>query len=115
MMFSPSQQWIVVGIAAASYGCALANYSAIFTRVTYYLDWIYSMNVSDAITVDTTTTTATVTSITIASTTTNTITIMTTIVNNTSNSSSNNLPCPQHHSTLFSAVSIIFLYILLFK
>ena len=103
MMFSSSQQWIVVGTTSASYGCALANYAPIFTRVTYYLDWIYSMNVSDAVTIDTATTIPMITN------------FSTTPVNEMINSTNNGAASQQYVSTLLLISSIILPSLILFN
>jgi secreted trypsin-like serine protease len=39
MMFS-NNQWILIGITSYGTGCALADYPGIYTRVSYYIDWI---------------------------------------------------------------------------
>ena len=43
-MFSPNNQWILVGLPSyvSIWGCALANYSGVYTRVAAYEDWINS-------------------------------------------------------------------------
>ncbi len=97
MMFTSIQQWVLVGITSYGHGCAQAEYSGIYTRVVYYLDWIRSMNVSDAVTVSeattttttastSTTTTATTTRVTTTTITTAIITIATTTTATTTNS-----------------------------
>jgi secreted trypsin-like serine protease len=98
MMFTSSQQWIVVGITSYGVGCALPRYAAVYTRVVYFLDWIYSMNVTGAITAEDATTTTT--------------SIMTTNLYNTSNSKNNSLSCYQYYPTLFFVVSIIMLLLI---
>jgi secreted trypsin-like serine protease len=39
MMFNNSQ-WILVGITSYGTGCGLADYPGVYTRVSYYVDWI---------------------------------------------------------------------------
>src|SRR4051794_32212968 len=39
MMFS-NGQWILVGITSYGTGCALADYPGVYTRVSYYKNWI---------------------------------------------------------------------------
>ncbi len=56
MMFTESKQWVVVGITSYGYGCANPDYSGVYTRLSYYLAWIRSMGVTDAITADIVTT-----------------------------------------------------------
>jgi hypothetical protein len=38
-MFS-NGQWILVGITSYGTGCALADHPGVYTRVSYYKDWI---------------------------------------------------------------------------
>lgn len=70
MMFTSNQQWITVGITSAGYGCARAGYAGIYTHVGYFVAWMRSMGVTDAITASepitmtTTTTTSAITSTT---------------------------------------------------
>ncbi|CAF1151198.1 unnamed protein product [Adineta steineri] len=40
MMFSPSNQWILVGLTSSGHGCATPTYSGIYTRIVAYKDWI---------------------------------------------------------------------------
>ena len=40
MMYTISNQWILVGITSYDIGCAQASYAGIYTRVAYYQDWI---------------------------------------------------------------------------
>ncbi|UJR30399.1 hypothetical protein I4U23_017934 [Adineta vaga] len=42
LYFAPTNQWILAGITSSGRGCALANYSGIYTRVAAYKDWIES-------------------------------------------------------------------------
>ena len=51
MMFSLTRQWVIVGITSYGQGCANANYAPVFTRMVSYLNWIRTINISDAITV----------------------------------------------------------------
>ncbi|CAF3364480.1 unnamed protein product [Rotaria sp. Silwood1] len=39
MIFS-KDQWILVGITSYGISCALADYPGVYTRVSYYIDWI---------------------------------------------------------------------------
>lgn len=52
MMFTTSQQWVLVGIASYEYGCANPAYVSVYTRLVSYVNWIHEMNVVDAITAD---------------------------------------------------------------
>ena len=64
MLFTEQQRWEVVGIVSYGYDCASPLYSGVYTRVTYFLDWIRSMNITglttatDFVTMPTTTTTS---------------------------------------------------------
>jgi len=40
MMFSSSNQWILIGLTSYGSGCADATYSAVYTRVSAYESWI---------------------------------------------------------------------------
>ena len=40
MMFTSNNVWEQVGITSTGVGCALANYSGIYTRVSAYKSWI---------------------------------------------------------------------------
>ncbi|CAF4010081.1 unnamed protein product [Rotaria sordida] len=42
MMFTSSNQWVLVGLTSSGIGCARARYSGIYTRVAVYKDWIQS-------------------------------------------------------------------------
>lgn len=42
MMFTPSNQWVLVGLTSNGIGCARPQYSGIYTRVAVYQDWINS-------------------------------------------------------------------------
>lgn len=43
MMFTPSNQWVLVGVTSYGQGCARAEYSGIYTRVAVYESWINSV------------------------------------------------------------------------
>ncbi|CAF4505772.1 unnamed protein product, partial [Rotaria sp. Silwood2] len=40
MMFTTSNQWVLVGVTSYGIGCARAAYAGVYTRVAYYQDWI---------------------------------------------------------------------------
>ncbi|CAF0944603.1 unnamed protein product [Rotaria sordida] len=40
MMFTTSNQWVLVGVTSYGFGCARAAYSGVYTRVAYYQNWI---------------------------------------------------------------------------
>ncbi|CAF3748788.1 unnamed protein product [Rotaria sp. Silwood1] len=40
MMFTTSNQWVLVGVTSYGIGCARASYAGVYTRVAYYQDWI---------------------------------------------------------------------------
>ncbi|CAF3483118.1 unnamed protein product [Rotaria socialis] len=40
MMFTTSNQWVLVGLTSYGIGCARAAYPVVYTRVAYYQDWI---------------------------------------------------------------------------
>jgi secreted trypsin-like serine protease len=107
MMFAPSQQWVLVGITSYGQGCAEAPYSGVYTLVVQYLDWIYSMNISDAVTVSDVTTNITTTS---------TTTVTTTVTRNRTNTTGN---ISAHHepdymlSIFLILITILFTSILL--
>jgi secreted trypsin-like serine protease len=103
MMFTPSNQWIVVGITSNGIGCARAEYAGIYTRVVYYLNWIRSMNVMDAVTVSDVTTTTTTTTIT-------TITVSTTMIINRTNTTGG----ASSHQESFSILPIFLMLFMLF-
>ena len=42
MMFGPSRQWILVGVTSSGIGCARAENSGTYVRVTAFQDWIKS-------------------------------------------------------------------------
>ena len=42
MMFTTSNQWVLVGLTSFGYGCARQDYSGVYTRVAAYHDWIQS-------------------------------------------------------------------------
>ena len=37
---------ILTGITSYGYGCSAGNYPSFFTRISYYLPWIYAFEVS---------------------------------------------------------------------
>lgn len=51
MMFSLTRQWTIVGIYSYRQGCENTNHTPVFTRMVPYLNWVRTMNISDAITV----------------------------------------------------------------
>ena len=40
LMSFTNNQWMLVGITSYGTGCALADYPGVYTRVSYYVDWI---------------------------------------------------------------------------
>jgi hypothetical protein len=40
MMFSSTNQWILIGLTSSGIGCASANYSGLYTRVAAFQSWI---------------------------------------------------------------------------
>jgi hypothetical protein len=40
MKFASSNQWIVAGVTSFGEGCARAKHAGIYTRVSFYSDWI---------------------------------------------------------------------------
>ena len=51
MMFSSSNQWVLVGLTSNGIGCAQANYAGIYTRVAAFEDWLnVAMNSSNRLT-----------------------------------------------------------------
>ncbi|CAF2518121.1 unnamed protein product [Rotaria sp. Silwood2] len=42
MMFTTSNQWVLVGLTSSGIGCARSSYSGLYTRVAVYKDWIIS-------------------------------------------------------------------------
>ncbi|CAF4108293.1 unnamed protein product, partial [Rotaria magnacalcarata] len=40
MMFTTSNQWVLVDLTSYGIGCARAAYPVVYTRVAYYQDWI---------------------------------------------------------------------------
>jgi hypothetical protein len=40
MMFTTSNQWVLVGLTSYGYGCARPEYAGVYTRVAYYQSWI---------------------------------------------------------------------------
>lgn len=42
MAFS-NNQWVLAGITSSGYGCALAGYSGVYTRVSQFIPYIYSI------------------------------------------------------------------------
>ena len=40
MMFSPHNQWVLVGLTSYGYGCAQPDSSGVYTRVAAFQDWI---------------------------------------------------------------------------
>lgn len=40
MMYTASQQWVLVGVTSYGVGCGRRNYAGVYTRVAAYQDWI---------------------------------------------------------------------------
>ncbi len=48
MKFSTSRQWILAGVTSFGLGCGRAQHSGVYTRVTFYSEWINAtMNAED--------------------------------------------------------------------
>lgn len=47
MMFTLSNQWVLVGLVSNGIGCARADYMGVYTRVAFFTDWIRT-NTNDA-------------------------------------------------------------------
>ncbi|CAF0976746.1 unnamed protein product [Rotaria sordida] len=54
MIFS-NGRWILVGITSYGISCALANYPGVYTRVSYYIDWISCFLTNDISCIENTT------------------------------------------------------------
>ena len=104
MMYTSSRQWVVVGITSYGYEseCGIAEYADVFTRVVYYLDWIRSMNVTDAVTIDSVTTTMTTLYFPMN------MTML--LTNNGSNSTNDDVSCYRCVHILFLGALIMFPY-----
>ena len=86
MMYTPSQQWVLVGIISFSVRCSNTGYPSIMTRATSALSWIKSMNITDLVTVSDVTSTTTVTTVTTTNGTTATATTTTSVTQTTTTS-----------------------------
>lgn len=42
MMFTPTRQWLLVGLTSYGEGCARPQFSGVYTRVAFYENWIRS-------------------------------------------------------------------------
>ena len=51
MVFTASRQWVIAGVTSYGKDCAAPPYAGVYTRVAAYLNWIKSLNVTDAVTV----------------------------------------------------------------
>ena len=40
MLFTTSNQWVLVGLTSYGYGCARLGYAGVYTRVAYHQSWI---------------------------------------------------------------------------
>ena len=40
MMFTLSNQWVLVGVTSNGIGCAQANYMGVYTRVAAFYNWL---------------------------------------------------------------------------
>lgn len=51
MLFTSSQQWVLVGITSFGRGCAQPGYAGVYTRTAAYIDWInlYVNNINSSI------------------------------------------------------------------
>lgn len=52
MMFTASQQWVLVGVIAFGVRCRDTGYPSAHVRITPYLEWFRSVNVNDTVTVN---------------------------------------------------------------
>ena len=43
MMYTASQQWVLVGVTSYGIGCGLPNYAGVYTRIAAYQNWIATM------------------------------------------------------------------------
>lgn len=43
MMFTSTNQWVLVGITSNGIGCGRPSYSGVYTRVAAYKNWIQSV------------------------------------------------------------------------
>jgi secreted trypsin-like serine protease len=53
MMFTSSNQWVLIGLTSNGIGCAEAAYSGIYTRVAAYQTWL-NTNTNGAVSIVTT-------------------------------------------------------------
>lgn len=52
MLFTENRRWVITGIVSYGDGCATPRYAGVYTRVSYYLDWIQSMNITGLMTMN---------------------------------------------------------------
>ena len=42
MIFTSSEQWVLVGLTSFGFGCAQPGYAGVYTRIPAYVNWINS-------------------------------------------------------------------------
>lgn len=51
MLFTASRQWVLVGVISHSLSCSNTGFPSVAGRLTSYLTWIASMNITGTVTV----------------------------------------------------------------